>query len=65
MMTILMGLIGLALLATVVVLGLGISSMGRGGKFDEQHEVQFMSARVGLQALTIVLLVIAAYMAAS
>jgi hypothetical protein len=55
-------LIVVACLATVVVLGSGLVSMMRGGKFDEQHMDQFMFGRVALQLLTLVLLVIAAYL---
>jgi len=58
-MTLLTGLIILALLATVVSLGWGIGSMAHGGSYDEQHSDQFMFARVGLQALAITLMGIA------
>lgn len=54
----------LAMLATVVTLGMGIFSMARGGEYDRQHGTQLMGWRVGLQALTLVLLgvaLIAAY----
>ncbi|KPK39799.1 MAG: hypothetical protein AMJ69_04565 [Gammaproteobacteria bacterium SG8_47] len=53
-------LVVLAVLATVAVLIMGIGSMGRGGEFDEKHDAQLMSARVGLQALALALVVIAA-----
>jgi len=46
----------LAALATMAALGMGIFSMVRGGTFDEEHAGQFMTARVGLQAVTLVLL---------
>lgn len=52
-------LIIFALIATVASLGAGLGSMGHGGKFDEQHSGQFMSARVIFQAIALVLLVIA------
>ncbi len=58
-MNLLSGLIVLALIATVVALGAGIVSMSRGGEFDQAHSTQLMFARVGLQGLTFVLLVIA------
>lgn len=58
-MTILNTVILLALLATIVALGSGIWSMAHGGKYDEQHSEQFMYARIGLQGLTLVLLLIA------
>lgn len=53
----------LALLATVVVLVMGIGSMARGGEYDDKHETQFMFARVGLQGATFVLLMVALYLA--
>lgn len=58
-MTILTMLIMLALLATVVALGTGIMSMAHGGQFDDEHSEQFMFARIGLQGLTFILLLIA------
>ena len=54
-------LIILALLSTVAALVTGLVSMMRGGKFDKQHMDQFMFSRVGLQLVTLVLLLIAAY----
>jgi len=55
-------LIVLALVATLVSLGWGIGSMIRGGRYDEEHSIQFMSARVGFQLLAVVLMIIAAVM---
>ena len=52
-----------ALLATIVTLVTGIGSMGKGGKYDEVHSTQFMFARVGLQGLTFILLLLALYLA--
>lgn len=49
-----------ALIATVVVLGLGLRSMARGGTYDQEHAEKFMWERVGLQALVVVLLLAAA-----
>jgi hypothetical protein len=49
-----------ALIATVVVLVLGLRSMARGGSYDKEHAEKFMWERVGLQALVVVLLVAAA-----
>ena len=49
-----------ALIATVVVLGLGLRSMARGGSYDREHAEKFMWERVGLQALVVVLLLAAA-----
>ena len=49
-----------ALIATVVVLGMGLRSMARGGEYDREHAEKFMWERVALQGVAIVLLVIAA-----
>ena len=49
-----------ALIATVVALVLGLRSMSIGGEYDRTHSEKFMWERVGLQALVIVLLLIAA-----
>ena len=57
-------LIVLALLATIASLASGVISMMRGGEFDQQHSEHFMFARVGFQAVALVLLVIALYFAA-
>ena len=53
-----------ALIATVVVLALGLRSMAHGGKYDQEHAEKFMWERVALQALVIVLLVAAVLMGA-
>ena len=49
-----------ALIATVVVLFVGVVSMARGGEFDRQHSVQLMFARISLQAVAIILIIAAA-----
>ena len=49
-----------ALIATIIVLGLGLQSMARGGSYDREHAEKFMWERVGLQALVVVLLLAAA-----
>lgn len=54
-------LVVLALVATVVALGMGVVSMARGGEYDRAHSTQFMGWRVGLQALTFVLLMLFLY----
>ena len=59
-MTVINMLIIGALLATVVVLGLGLRSMARGGDYDKEHAEKFMWERVALQALVVVLLLAAA-----
>jgi len=53
-------LVILALIATVVTLGLGLRSMARGGEYDREHSEKFMWERIGLQALVIFLLIAAA-----
>ena len=49
-----------ALIATIIVLGLGLRSMARGGSYDREHAEKFMWERVGLQALVVILLIAAA-----
>ncbi len=49
-----------ALIATLVVLGLGLRSMARGGDYDREHAEKFMWERVALQGLVVVLLLAAA-----
>ncbi len=51
-----------ALIATLVVLLLGLRSMARGGAYDAEHAEKFMWERIGLQALVVVLLLAAAVM---
>jgi hypothetical protein len=62
-MQILNFLIIAALIATVVVLALGLRSMARGGDYDREHAEKFMWERVALQALVVVLLIAAAVVA--
>ena len=52
-----------ALLMTVAVLGTGIWSMVHGGEFDRKHSTELMFARVGMQAVTLLLLFLAIYLA--
>jgi len=59
-MQILNFLIIAALIATIVVLALGLRSMARGGDYDREHAEKFMWERVALQALVVVLLITAA-----
>ena len=63
-MTVLTILIILAALATIVTLIMGIGSMASSGEFDRKHSTQLMSLRVGLQGLTLLLLLIALYFSA-
>lgn len=50
----------LAMCATVVAMILGLLSMSGGGATDRDFSLQLMWTRVGLQALTLVLLAVAA-----
>ncbi len=54
----------IALMATVVVLFIGVFSMARGGDFDQKHSVQLMFTRVGIQAAAIFVVIVAAIYAA-
>ena len=54
----------LAATATVIVLFMGLTSMEAGGAYDRQHSGQLMSARVGLQLLAFVLVMLAVFLAA-
>jgi len=58
-MTVINLLIIAALIATVVVLALGLRSMAKGGAYDREHAERFMWERVALQTLVIVLLIAA------
>jgi hypothetical protein len=49
-----------ALIATIVVLILGLRSMARGGDYDREHAEKFMWERIALQVLVILLLIAAA-----
>lgn len=53
----------ISLVLTIAVLAIGIGSMAHGGEFDEKHSDQFMYARVGMQAVTLLLLFFAIYLA--
>ena len=53
----------LALGATAVSLVLGITSMERGGQYDQEHGTRYMAMRVGFQGLTLVLLLLALFFA--
>ena len=54
-----------AVIATVVVLALGLRSMARGGTYDKEHAEKFMWERVALQLLVIILLVAAVLMSST
>ena len=55
----------IALVATVVVLFVGMYSMVKGGEFDRQHSVQCMVTRVSLQAAAVILIIAAVLYASS
>lgn len=52
-------LVIVALIATAAALVGGIASMAHGEEYDRRHSAQLMFTRVGLQGLTLVLLVLA------
>ena len=52
-----------ALVLTIAVLLMGLGSMAQGGEFDERHGTQLMFARVGMQGFTLLLLLVAIYLA--
>jgi hypothetical protein len=52
-----------ALLMTVGLIGTGIWSMAHGGEFDREHSTQLMFARVGMQGVTVLLLLLAIFLA--
>lgn len=60
MSSVLYFLIPLAFLAVVVVLVTGIGGFARGGKFNKQYGNKLMQARVALQLLAVVLLLLLA-----
>lgn len=62
-MTIMTALVIFLLLATIAALVTGIVSMAHGGDFDQRHSHQIMFARVGLQGITLVALLIALWLA--
>ncbi len=47
-----------ALALTLASLVSGVISMARGGEFDRRHGTEFMFARVGFQALTVVIILL-------
>ena len=61
-MTILNVIIVAAMLMTVALIGTGIWSMAHGGDFDEKHSTQLMFARVGMQGVTFLLLLLAFFL---
>ncbi|MDH3689720.1 MAG: twin transmembrane helix small protein [Gammaproteobacteria bacterium] len=64
-MTVLTGILVLALIATIAILVTGIGSMTRGGEFDQRHSNQLMFARVGLHAIVVLLIALAIFLSVS
>ncbi|HKE94429.1 MAG TPA: HIG1 domain-containing protein [Povalibacter sp.] len=58
-MDLLLVVIVLAILATVVTMFLGLLAMGGGGTADREFSTPLMWARIGFQALTLALLILA------
>ena len=52
-----------ALLMTIALMGTGLWSMAHGGDFDQKHSTQLMFARVGMQGITFLLLLLAMFLA--
>lgn len=50
-----------ALLAVVIALGLGFYSLHRGGEFSRKYSNLFMRARVALQAVAVLLILLGFY----
>ncbi len=61
-MTTLTVLVIIGLAATALTLVTGVASMAHGGRFDRRHSVQLMFTRVGVQGVTLVLLLIALFL---
>lgn len=51
-------LIGVSLAVVLLVLGLGVVSMLRGGEFSRKYSNQLMRARIASQGVTVILLVL-------
>jgi len=62
-MEILTAVIMIALLLTISTLGTGLWSMAHGGEFEQKHSTQLMFARVGMQGITLLLLLLAFFLA--
>lgn len=56
----LMPFIVMGILATVGVLIAGLASMAHGGSFDTAHSTRLMYARVAVQGLTLLIVLLAA-----
>lgn len=54
-------LMGIAMLATLGALGMGLYAMTRGGDFNQKYGNKLMQARVALQAAALAMFAIAAF----
>lgn len=61
-MDLLSAVIVLALLATILVMMIGLFAMGQGGALDKMVSARMMWARVAIQAVAILLLILAVYL---
>ena len=61
-MTTLLGLMLAVLLLVIASLVIGVISMAHGGEYDRKHSHHFMFARIGFQALAVLLLMQLAYL---
>ena len=55
-------LIAIVLIAVLIVLLIGIISMLKGGEFNKRWSNKLMRARVALQGLAVILILLAAYL---
>lgn len=55
-------LIIVALILTIIAMTIGVSAMSGGGEVDNEFSNLLMWVRVGLQALTVALLILALYL---
>ena len=57
-----LALMGIAMVAVLGALGVGLYAMTRGGEFNQKYSNKLMQLRVGLQATAVALFVIAMWM---
>lgn len=55
-------IVALAVLAVVVVLAAGVTSMMKGGEFNAKHSNKLMQLRVATQAVAVVIIMAAIWM---
>ncbi len=61
-MTLIHVLVIIALIATVIVMIIGVGAMSSSSSLDEDYGESFMWWRVGLQGLTLLLLIVALFL---